>query len=143
MLFVILTFKKASFTDNSFVSVQETYITSFIWGVKFFVMVWIFPSSESWLPSNLWKNCFELKLTLKSFVFTNINVSSFLLHQVSAWRVFAIWVLWVGYNICAINWLLLSKEEYLIIKAKGFCSPQRTSRAKWSCPCHYHIIYQL
>lgn len=79
---------------------------------------------------NLWKNCFELQLTLKSSVFTNIEVPSFLLHQVSAQRAFAIWVLWAEYNICAINWLLLSKEEHLIVKTKGFCSLQRTSRAK-------------
>lgn len=67
---------------------------------------------------NLWKTCFELKLTLKSFVFTYIRDPLFLLHKVSAQRAFAIWVLSVGYHISAINWLLLSKEEYLIIKAK-------------------------
>lgn len=43
----------------------------------------------------------------------------------------------------AINWLLLSEEEYLIVKTKGFCSLQRTTDAKWSCPFPYHTIYQL
>lgn len=84
---------------------------------------------------NFYKNYFELKLTLKSFVPTDIKVLSFLLHQVSAQRAFAIWVLWVGCNICEINWLLLLKEGYyillyLIIKTRGFCSLERTSRAK-------------
>lgn len=60
----------------------------------------------------LWENCFELRLTLKSFVFTNMKVPPFLLHQASAQRAFAVWVSWVGYDTSAVNWLLLSEAEY-------------------------------
>lgn len=80
---------------------------------------------------NLWKTCFELKLTLKSFVFTYIRDPLFLLHKVSAQRA-----------LSAINWLLLSKEEYLIIKAKKafvLCKEQVILNEA----ALYHIIYQF
>lgn len=138
--FMIFTFLKASFTDVfcSRVLYHISHLTDKILcrGLDLFIP-WVM------IAFNLWKNCFELKLTLKSFVFTYIRDSFFLFQKVSAQRAFAIWVLSVGYHMRAINWLLLSKKEYLIIKAKSFCSLQRASHIKWSSSFLYHIIYQF